>query len=209
GKPLNEIYNLEEEFKTDFITYKMSELQDIALEKRALIDKQLNELEYTKYTIKEQKSNFWPKVDLQLAYNRYDNKAEMEEHEAIFYAGLTYNIFDGPGRYYKVTAQKEALYASQKNLMEAKRTIRLEVNNAYRDIERSYANYNTAIHLVREGKINYEQALNEYRVGKGDIIALLQAEINYARSRITLIQQKMNYSIAISSLERAVNMKIL
>jgi outer membrane protein TolC len=42
-------------------------------------------------------------------------------------------------------------------------------------------------------------------VGKGDIIALLQAEVNLARSRMTLIQQKMNYNIAISSLERALN----
>jgi len=43
---------------------------------------------------------------------------------------------------------------------------------------------------VNEGKVNYDQAFNEYKVGKGDIIALLQAEVNLARSRITLIQQK-------------------
>jgi len=76
------------------------------------------------------------------------------------------------------------------------------VNNAYKDIERSYANYQTALNLVKEGQVNYDQAFNEYKVGKGDIIALLQAEINLARSRITLIQQKMNYNIAVSSLER-------
>jgi len=64
------------------------------------------------------------------------------------------------------------------------------VNNAYKDIERSYANYQTALNLVKEGQVNYDQAFNEYKVGKGDIIALLQAEINLARSRITLIQQR-------------------
>jgi len=79
----------------------------------------------------------------------------------------------------------------RKICLEAKRNIKLEVNNAYKDIERSYANYRTALSLVNEGKVvNYDQAFNEYKVGKGDIIALLQAEVNLARSRITLIQQK-------------------
>lgn len=205
GLPLSDNYTLEAEFQTDMIHYEIPELQSIALKRRAEVDRQENELEFTKQTIKEQKSNFWPKVDFQIYYNWYDRDSHLDEHEAVFMVSTTFNIFDGLGRYYRVSAQKEALFASQKNMLEAKRNIKLEVNNAYKDIERSYANYSTALSLVKEGEINYDQAFNEYKVGKGDIIALLQAEINLARSRITLIQQKMNYNIALSSLERALN----
>jgi outer membrane protein TolC len=205
GLPLDDNYTLEEKFITDFIPEELPKLESIALRKRPEVDKQLHELGYTKATIKEQWSNFWPKVDFQIYYNWYDRDSHLDEHEAALMTSATFNLFDGLGRFYRVSAQKEALYASQKNLLEAKRNIRLEVNNAYKDIERSYANYNTAINLVKEGKVNYNQAYNEYKVGKGDIIALLQAEVNLARSKMTLIQQKMNYNIAISSLERALN----
>lgn len=205
GLPLSDNYTLDAEFQTEMMQYEIPELQDVALKRRAEVDKQLHELEFTKQTIKEQKSNFWPKIDFQIYYNWYDRDSHLDEHEAVLMTGATFNIFDGLGRYYRVSAQKEALFASQKNLLEAKRNIKLEVNNAYKDIERSYANYRTALSLVDEGKVNYDQAFNEYKVGKGDIIALLQAEVNLARSRITLIQQKMNYNIALSSLERALN----
>lgn len=208
GLPLNNTYALEEEFQTELVEGAVDELQSEALKRRAEIDKQLNELGFVKQTIKEQKSNFLPKVDFQIYYNWYDSDSHLDEHEAALSVGATFNLFDGLGRFYRVTAQKEALYASQKNLLEAKRSINLEVNNAYKDIERSYANYQTALNLVKEGQVNYDQAFNEYKVGKGDIISLLQAEINLARSRITLIQQKMNYNIAVSSLERAIGKDI-
>jgi outer membrane protein TolC len=203
GLPLDDKYVLEEEFQTDIVDGAVDSLQSEALRRRAEVDKQLNELEIVKQTIKEQRSNFWPKVDFQIYYNWYDRDSHLDEHEAALSVGATFNLFDGLGRFYRVTAQKEALYASQKNLLEAKRSIKLEVNNAYKDIERSYANYQTALNLVKEGEVNYNQAFNEYKVGKGDIIALIQAEINLARSRITLIQQKMDYNIAVSSLEKA------
>ena len=208
GLPLNNTYVLEGEFKTDPIEGAVDSLKSEALKRRPEVDKQLNDLGFVKQTIKEEKSNFWPKVDFQIYYNWYDRDSHLDEHEAALSVGATFDLFDGLGRFYRVTAQKEELYASQKNLLETKRNIKLEVNNAYKDIERSYANYQTALDLVKEGQVNYDQAFNEYKVGKGDIIALIQAEINLATSRITLIQQKRDYNIAVSSLEKALGKNI-
>jgi outer membrane protein TolC len=68
GLPLSDNYTLEAEFQTEFIQYDIPELQNVALEKTPEVNKQEHELKYTEQTIKEQKSNFWPKLDFQVFY---------------------------------------------------------------------------------------------------------------------------------------------
>ena len=75
-------------------------------------------------------------------------------------------------------------------------------------MELAYANYQVALDLVEAGQVNYEQAFGEYRVGKGDILTLIQADMNLSESKIGLIQQKINYNVSISSLEKAVFMDL-
>jgi len=75
-------------------------------------------------------------------------------------------------------------------------------------MELAYANYQVALDLVEAGRVNYEQAFGEYRVGKGDILTLIQASMNLSESKIGLIQQKINYNVSISSSEKAVFMDL-
>ena len=208
GWPLNKKIEIDGEFTTFPIKFDVLYLQKIALLKRPEIEKQALNIDISAQSIKAERSNYWPKIDLQLLYQRYDETGSLNEHEAVFYTALSYDLFNGPGRYYKVSAQKKAQRAEIERLSEVKRIVSLEVNYAYKDMELAYANYQVALDLVEAGQVNYEQAFGEYRVGKGDILTLIQADMNLSESKIGLIQQKINYNVSISSLEKAVFMDL-
>ena len=204
GWSLDKKTKLEGKLKTTWINATLSVLEALASQKRPEIERQLLETKKAKEAIREYKSNYYPKLDTQLSYYRYDNDPNFAEKEAVVSVTLSYDIFDGFGRYHKVTAQKQALQAAQAQLAEIKRQIRLEVYQTYKDLELAFSNYQIASELVKEAQVNYNQAYGEYKVGKGDIISLIQSELNLAQSKIDWAQQLLNYNIAISALERAV-----
>ena len=204
GWSLDKKTKLEGKLKATWINATLSVLEVLASQKRPEIERQLLETKKAKEAIREYKSNYYPKLDTQLSYYRYDNDPNFAEKEAVVSVTLSYDIFDGFGRYHKVTAQKQALQAAQAQLAEIKRQIRLEVYQTYKDLELAFSNYQIASELVKEAQVNYNQAYGEYKVGKGDIISLIQSELNLAQSKIDWAQQLLNYNIAISALERAI-----
>jgi len=159
--------------------------------------------------VRECKSEYFPKIDSEIDFNWFDNNFGLSQREHMFLVTLSYNIFDGLGRYHRVSAKKRELMANYKRLDELKREIGLEVYKAYKDLEMAFSSLKIAKELVREAQINYNQAYGEYKVGKGDIIALIDAELALSQSREELIKQVLNYNLAISGLEHAVSVKFL
>ncbi|MDL1971400.1 MAG: TolC family protein [Candidatus Desulfofervidaceae bacterium] len=204
GWPLDKKTKLNGTLRSNWIDVSFPMLKDLALKRRPEIERQVLENKKIEESIKGYKSAYFPKLDTRLNYSRYDNEINLTERETVFLVSLSYDIFNGLGRYYKVSAQKKVLKATQARLAELKRQICLEVYQAYKDLQLAFSNLQIASELVKEAKINYEQAYGEYKVGKGDILSLIQAEANWAESKTVLTQEILNYNIAISALEKAV-----
>jgi len=204
GWPLDKRVKLEGKLKTSWLNVSLSFLQKEALAHRPEVKKQELEVKKLQMTIKAYKSEYYPKLDLQVGYTRYGQRPDFSEEEAIGVVSLSYDLFDGPGRYYRVLGQKRALKAAKAQLEEVKRHVQLEVYQAYKDLEVAFSNLKIAQELVKEAEVNYQQAYGEYKVGKGNIISLIEAEINLSESKLSLINQILNYNLAISALEKAV-----
>lgn len=204
GWPLNKSITLEGKLNHKWINVNFSVLKEMAFKYRPEIKKQLLEVKKAEVAIKGYRSAYFPKLDTKLSFYRFDNEPALGEKEAVFLVSLSYDLFDGLGRYYKVSAQRRTLKAEQAKLDEIKREISLEIYQAYKDLELAFANMNIAAELVKEAEVNYNQAYGEYKVGKGDIISLIQAEMNLAESKVKWVEQILNYNIAISALEKAV-----
>ena len=204
GWSLDKKTKLDGTLRLNWIDVTFSVLRDLALKHRPEIERQILEIKKVKESIREYKSAYFPKLDTKLSYLRYDNNFNLSEREAVFLVSLSYDIFDGFGRYHKVSAQKRALKASQARLAELEREVSLEVYQAYKDLQLAFSNLQIASELVKEAKVNYDQAYGEYKIGKGDILSLIQAEMNLAESKTVLVQQVLNYNIALSALEKAV-----
>ncbi len=209
GWPLNKEAKVEGRLYTAWLKISLPAIEDLALKRRPEVKKQLLEVKKAEAAIKEFRSAYFPKVDLEVDYNRFDSQPDLSQREAALLVALHYDLFDGLGRYYKVKAQKKVLESVQAALEETKRRTRLEVFKAYKEMQKAYANFKIAQELVKEAQVNYEQVYGEYKVGKGDVIALINAEMNLAQSKISLVNQKLNYTLSIVNLEKTIFVKSL
>ncbi|MDX9714226.1 MAG: TolC family protein [Dissulfurispiraceae bacterium] len=102
-----------------------------------------------------------------------------------------WNIFE-LGRYHKVKAARHEIDVSAENLKEVKRQVLLTLGLAFEDYTTAVNNMKVAQQQLKQAQQNYDQAFGEYKVGKADILSLVQAESQLASAREQLINTKLN-----------------
>jgi outer membrane protein len=115
---------------------------------------------------------------------------------------FTFPLFDGTGRYYNVMGALSDVNAAQQRLEEIKRNVKLDITNAFKDYELSMENVKMYRELIREATSNFNQAFGEYKVGKGDILTLLQSEKDLAKAKENLTSSIYKANTALSNLEK-------
>ena len=91
---------------------------------------------------------------------------------------------------------------SSEQLNDFKRQILLDVHKTYEDLITASNNLKVAQQQFKQAEQNYAQAFGEYKVGKGDILSLVQAESLLANAREQLISSRLNLIVSRSLLER-------
>ncbi|MBU2234051.1 MAG: TolC family protein, partial [Proteobacteria bacterium] len=112
-----------------------------------------------------------------------------------------WNIFE-LGKFYRAKSARIEMAVSEENIRELKRQLLLECRKAYEDLMTAVRNETVAAQQLRQSEQNYEQAFGEYKVGKGDILSLVQAESLLAVAREQFISARMNAVLAKALLER-------
>jgi outer membrane protein TolC len=92
-------------------------LKQIAYERRPEILRELKEIKKLEQVVREYKSEYFPKIDVEIDFNWFDDNFGLSQKESIFLITLSYDIFDGLGRYHRVAAKKQALWLIIKGLM--------------------------------------------------------------------------------------------
>lgn len=181
---------------------KKEEILASALSKRPEIlmqEREIRRLEYT-YTLK--KSTWYPKVDISFLHLRYDTNFFPERRDDQLTLTLSLPVFDGLGRFYNLKAVKSELSSAHENLKERRRIIELEVTQALIDFEMSKRNLEVFRRIYDLARISFEQALGEFRVGKGDILTVLSLEKEMQEAREKYILALIQANISLSHLER-------
>jgi len=177
-------------------------LVDRALKSRPDITYQMKEIERLNMVYNEKKSEWYPKLDAGLQQSRIDKSIIPNNRQDTFGLTITYPLFDGVGRYYNMKAASSDIAAARYRLEEIKRIVRLEITKAYKDYELSIENVRLYNELLREADTNFEQALGEYRVGKGDILSLLQAERDLTKAKENLVISLYQANNALAYLQK-------
>ena len=177
-------------------------LTERALKTRPDVNYQLKEIERLNMVYNEKKSEWYPKIDVELQQSRVDKSFAPKNRQDIFGLTLTYPIFDGVGRYYNLKASASELSAAKFRLEEIKRTVKLEITKAYKDFEKSFENTRLYKELLKEAEVNFEQAYGEYKVGKGDILSLLQSEKDLSKAKENLVTSLYQLNNAMAYLEK-------
>lgn len=115
----------------------------------------------------------------------------------------TWNIFE-LGKYFRLKASEKEVDVSAERLREIKRQTMLNIYRIREDFLTSMSKIKVAEEQLKQALYNYEQAFSEYKVGKADIISLVQAESQLASAREQLINSKLSVMLSKALLEKMV-----
>jgi outer membrane protein TolC len=161
-------------------------LTEKAIKTRPDVTYQLKEIDRLTSVYKEKKSNWWPKLDVGLQQSRQDGTFFPNNREDTLMLNFSYPLFDGVGRYYNMEGAQKDVNAAKYKLEEIKRNVKLDIIKAYKDFDLSLQNIRMYDELLREATTNFNQAIGEYKAGKGDILTLIQAEKDWAKAKENL-----------------------
>ncbi|OPY73113.1 MAG: outer membrane channel protein [Syntrophorhabdus sp. PtaU1.Bin002] len=177
-------------------------LTERAISVRPDVTAQTQEVERLNMAYKERMSAWFPRINAQLQQTRQDDRFFPEGKQESFIINFSFPLFDGVGRYYNLKGASSDIAAAKHRLEEIKRNVRVEIIKAFKDYEKSVQNVTLYGELVREATSNFDQAFGEYRVGKGDILALLQSERDLAKAKENLIGTISAANTSFANLER-------
>jgi outer membrane protein TolC len=128
--------------------------------------------------------------------------------EKILGITATWNIFE-LGKFYKVKSSDLERDVSLENLNDLKRHLLLDVHKTYEDFITASKKLAVAQQQLKQAEHNYSQAFGEYKVGKADILALVQAESLLSTAREQLVSSRLNLILSKSLLERVAGIQRL
>ncbi len=187
----------EPRYKADY-----ESLNERAVRVKPEIITQEKEIERLNMAYVEKRSAWFPRIDAELQQTRQDKRFFPEGRSDSFMINFTFPIFDGVGRYYNMQAALSNMQAAKQRLEETKRTVSLDIIKAIKDYELTLANVSLYKELVREATTTFNQLLGEYRVGKGDILSLLQSEKDLASAKENEVAALYRANVALSYLEK-------
>ncbi len=173
-----------------------------ALLMRPEVKETKQQVEIAKKSVQLVKRNLSPRLSLNLSAQRTGTDFPGDKN---YSAGFTLNfpIFDSGLTKFQTLEQVSQLKRAQLNLKETENSVKLQVLNALSDVKYSYSQLKSSESSLKYAKKAYERALNEYRLGVSDIVALLQAFDFYCQSQEDYIQSLLNYNLSIVSLRKA------
>lgn len=182
------------------------QLTDRAVNVRPDVTAQVQEVERLSMVYREKVSAWFPKIDAQYVQSRQDDRFFPDGRQETFSINFSWPLFDGVGRYYNVLGASSDIASAKYRLDEIKRNVSVEIIKALKDYELSVQNVALYGELVREATSNFDQAFGEYKVGKGDILALLQSERDLAKAKENLVSAISKANTNLASLERVAYM---
>lgn len=156
-------------------------------------------------------SSFYPTLSIDASYNNSDISGYSSSYGSSL--GTTYgesktiglkatwNLFS-LGKYYDKRYADLEIKRYGEELSEAKRQLLLELYKTYEDFVASFDNLRVSEEQLRQAEHNYSQAFGEYKVGKADILSLVQAESLLAEAREQLVSSKLSIVLSKSLLEK-------
>ncbi|NLI32656.1 MAG: TolC family protein [Deltaproteobacteria bacterium] len=203
GRPLESPYDLEGSLDFQFTVPSIERLSELTL-KRPEIRQAENSVGISKYNKSLETSAFFPDVSAVASYSRQEGGLSSFSSDDDRSIGIraTWNIFE-LGKFYRRKSAQFDINVSRENLQESIRQVLLELRKAYNDFITTSENIGVAQEQLKQAEQNYSQAFGEYRVGKGDILSLVQAESSLALVRVQYTTARLDLMLSKALLERA------
>ncbi|MCX5834085.1 MAG: TolC family protein [Deltaproteobacteria bacterium] len=147
-------------------------------------------------------SPFYPTLSASAVYSRTgetSTTSSFEDRAALLTA--SWNIFE-LGKFYRAKSARIDVGISEDNLKEIERQLLLDLRRNYENFLTAAKNVDVATTQLKQAQQNYDQAFGEYKVGKGDILALVVAEGLLQTAREQMTTSRLNLILSRALLER-------
>jgi outer membrane protein TolC len=209
AKPLQERYEIQGALDIDAVLPPREALYSAALEQPE-IRRAENALKISENSRLLNLSTFLPIFSVNATYQNATGGlagvatgAGAITEEKVLGFTATWNLFE-LGKFYRYRSSVLEQSVSAELLSETKRTTLLNVDTAYEDLITSRNQLKVAQQQLTQAQQNYDQAYGEYKVGKGDILSLVQAEGLLSTAREQLVASRLAVILSKSQLERIV-----
>ena len=122
-------------------------------------------------------------------------------------ATLSFPLFTGLSTKYQVDESKANLEILKANEDSVRQQIRLDVQQAYLNVQDTAEQISVAEMTVHQAQDNFDLATGRYRTGVGNPIEVADATITLNNTRATLNTALYNYKIAQAALEKSIGAK--
>jgi len=208
GRPLDMPYDIKNSLSIDRSLPALEKLADIALD-RPIMRQAQYALEISDNNKFLSESVFYPKFSFDLSYTNLDTDRSLSDFSTEDKSAAiicNWNIFELDKFYNKKSSIMETKVLEEE-LSEIKRGLLVEVQKTYEDFITSYESLILAKQQLVESQFNYDQALGEYKAGKGDILSLVRAEglLSVARNLTSI--SRLSFAVSKAALEQAAGIK--
>ncbi len=202
GKPLDSQYDIQGSIDPEIKPPNREKLSQAVLQ-RPEIKQSEDLLKISENNKSLVLSTFFPTFSVNASYLKTEGgvfRTTFPE-EKVADLTATWNIFE-LGKFFRLKSSGLEKDISSEQLNDLKRQILLDVHKTYEDFITASNNLKVAQQQLKQAEHNYSQAFGEYKVGKADILSLVQAESLLANAREQLISSRLNLIVSRSLLER-------
>ena len=202
GKPLDSQYDIQGSIEPEIKPPDREKLSQAALQ-RPEIKQSEDLLKISENNKSLVLSTFFPTFSVNASYLKTEGgvfRTTFPE-EKVADLTATWNIFE-LGKFFRLKSSGLEKDVSSEQLNDLKRQILLDVHKTYEDFITASNNLKVAQQQLKQAEHNYSQAFGEYKVGKADILSLVQAESLLSTAREQLISSRLNLIVSRSLLER-------
>jgi outer membrane protein TolC len=214
GKPIDTQYDIEGSLDMEVKLPDRNALSNVVVQ-RPEINQAEDFLKIAENNKTVSISTFYPIISANASYQKTSGGVRglavgqgAIEEETILGVTATWNIFE-LGKFFRAKSSEFDKSVSLENLNDLRRQLLLDVHKAYEDLITASNNLQVAQQQLKQSEQNYSQAFGEYKVGKADILSLVQAESLLASSREQFTNSRLNLILARVLLERTAGIEKL
>ena len=162
----------------------------------------------TEHELKAARSAWYPRLGGNLSYSR-DNEVfdrvvhDLDQNYRLNLGlSLTHDVFDGGLRQANVDRSRAALETARINADQLRRNLALAIQTERLELARLVKQLTLGERTVKLAEEDLLQAQERYRLGKGRLLEVLDAQVNLTQARGDLVRTRYDLMIAETELDR-------
>ncbi len=136
------------------------------------------------------KGESWPSLFAQASHTYQQNEYLAFPNANFLFVGLSWQVWENGGRRAEVRRSEIAAERTRTEIAELTRTLRIEVDRAFRDFTQALREADTAKVNIEASEESLRIEEDQYRAGLSRTIDVLDAEAVLAESRFALVNQR-------------------